>query len=369
MPSERTYETAEKRWASVGPYYAMFPIAFADKVVGQYTQVGDVVLDPFAGRGTSIFSAASQGRMGVGIELNPVGWLYARAKLSPASQAAVERRIEELGRSGSAYGLAAVSLSTFFRLCFSVKVRQFLCAARDLLKWRTNQVDRTIMALILVYLHGKREASLSNQLRQAKAMAPDYAVRWWQARDLRPPDIDPVDFLVRRLTWRYAKGRPKVTRSKVYLGDCTKRLPEVERRVREGRIGRPRLLLTSPPYYAVTNYHYDQWLRLWMLGGPPNARRVSKSGKYAAKFENWTEYFRLLTATFRSAKEFLSRDAVIYVRTDRRPDTFEATLDLVKAEFPRKRVTIKDQPFLHPTQTHLFGDSSEKVGEADIVLR
>ena len=28
------------------------------------------------------------------------------------------------------------------------------------------------------------------------------------------------------------------------------------------------LFFTSPPYYGVTNYFYDQWLRFWLLGGP-----------------------------------------------------------------------------------------------------
>ena len=47
------------------------------------------------------------------------------------------------------------------------------------------------MALILVYLHGKHDASLSNQMRQTKAMAPRYAVNWWRERGLRPPSLDP----------------------------------------------------------------------------------------------------------------------------------------------------------------------------------
>jgi hypothetical protein len=29
------------------------------------------------------------------------------------------------------------------------------------------------------------------------------------------------------------------------------------------------MLLTSPPYYDVTNYRVDNWIRLWMLGEDP----------------------------------------------------------------------------------------------------
>lgn len=89
----RTYEQAASRWAGVGPYYAMFPVAFADEVVRTHTHPGEVVLDPFAGRGTAVFSAATQNRLAIGIEINPVGYVYARAKLSPATRNEVELRL------------------------------------------------------------------------------------------------------------------------------------------------------------------------------------------------------------------------------------------------------------------------------------
>jgi hypothetical protein len=225
------------------------------------------------------------------------------------------------------------------------------------------------MALLLVYLHGKREASLSNQMRQAKSMAPDYAIRWWKERHLVPPDVDPVAFLVRRLDWRYAKGRPHHTGMKVYLGDSVTRLPEIERRIREGRLDRPRLLLTSPPYYAVTNYHYDQWLRLWLLGGRPNALRNPDAGQYCDKFANLKKYVELLTNVFSAAAATLARSAIVYVRTSRREETYEATLGALRSSFPAKRIHVTVRPFLKPTQTRLFGDETPKEGEADVVLR
>src|SRR6267142_1863809 len=111
--ARRTYQTAADRWAGIGPYYAMFPVWFADAVVREFTASGDVVVDPFAGRGTSIFSASVQGRVGVGIELNPVGWVYARTKLNPASREAVEDRIYELGTRTERYRHADDELPEF----------------------------------------------------------------------------------------------------------------------------------------------------------------------------------------------------------------------------------------------------------------
>ncbi|MBI3269813.1 MAG: hypothetical protein HYZ53_12380 [Planctomycetes bacterium] len=34
-----------------------------------------------------------------------------------------------------------------------------------------------------------------------------------------------------------------------------------------------RCVVTSPPYFDVTNFEEDQWLRLWFLGGPPAPTR------------------------------------------------------------------------------------------------
>src|SRR3712207_6053363 len=99
----RTYGRAIDRWAGVGPYYAMFPVPFADEVVQRYTAPGDAVLDPFAGRGTAVFSAAAHGRHGVGVELNPVGWIYGRAKLRSAPKEDVVRRLAELGQHAAHY--------------------------------------------------------------------------------------------------------------------------------------------------------------------------------------------------------------------------------------------------------------------------
>ena len=125
------YEAAHSRWAGVGPYYAMFPAEFADQVIAKHTREGDTVLDPFAGRGTAVFSAASQGRRGIGVEVNPVGWVYARAKLAPADKESVSARVEELARSARNYRDAAEELPLFFHRCFTRRVNEFLLAARE----------------------------------------------------------------------------------------------------------------------------------------------------------------------------------------------------------------------------------------------
>lgn len=359
----RLFDTAAKRWAGVGPYYAMFPARFADGVIQEHTDRGDTILDPFAGRGTSIYSASVQGRHGIGIELNPVGWLYAKTKISVAAKVEVQERLEVIGDRATLYADEARALPPFFHRCFSRDVRRFLVAARAELNWRTSRVDRTTMALVLVNMHGKREASLSNQMRQTKAMSPDYSIAWWNKRHLDPPDVDPVEFMMKRLEWRYAKGVPSVTESHVYLGDSLNVLDRVHAMLPSHR--RAQLLFTSPPYLGLTNYHYDQWLRLWALGGHPNALRVG--GRNRGKFEHAVNYKTLLVTAFRKASTCMKRHAVVYVRTGRDQVTRKATREALTEVFPSKKLFERDRPFKRPTQTSLFGGTGSD-GEVDLVM-
>lgn len=365
----RTYQDAVSRWAGIGPYYAMFPVEFSNEVVQTYTRPGEVVLDPFAGRGTAVFSAATQDRSAIGIEINPVGYVYARTKLSPAGRDVVELRLDELGSRAAQFKDQAARLPRFFHRCFSRQVRRFLLAARTELNWRQSKVDRTVMALLLVYLHGKLGAALSNQLRQTKSMSPQYAIRWWDEHELDPPDIDPVGFIKARLTWRYARGIPKVRCGHMFLGDSAEELQRLYKQIRDGSQAKVNLLFTSPPYHGVTNYHYDQWLRLWLLGHPPNALRHG-NGR-GGKFEARDGYRRLLERVFMRAAEVLEEDATVYVRTDSREFTYRTTVAVLRQVFPRKRLVEVRQPMMRPSQTRLFGEGrapAENKGEVDLIL-
>ena len=362
----RTFETAVERWASVGPYYAMFPVEFAFDVIDKYSEEGESVLDPFAGRASSVYAAAALGRTGLGVEINPVGWLYGSVKMKPASQEHVLKRLDAVARKATSktIRLSTADLPQFFTAAYHVDVRRFLIAARTMLAWRTNALDATLMALILVHLHGKRGASLSNQMRDGKAMSPQYAIDWWAEREMRPLKLDPVAFLKKRLAWRYAKGAPKLD-GQVRLGDSARVLASVKSRLAVG--SRFDLLFTSPPYLGVTNYYYDQWLRRWMLGGEPSP--IAVRGQWRGKFESRAAYRQLLMSVFTQAAACMKKNATVYVRTDARSFTKETTLEVLRSVFPKKTVWVRHRPLERKSQTPLYGDKKKKPGEVDIVMR
>lgn len=359
--------TSIGRWAGVGPYYAMFPVRFAFDVISQYTLPGQAVLDPFAGRASSVYAGAALMRRALGIEINPVGWLYGHVKLWPASRDRVTKRLEEIGVLAKEFETDALSeLPEFYHWCYSQSVLQYLVTARQVLQWRTRKTDATLMALILIDLHGKRPNSLSNQMRQSKAMSPDYSVGWWRTHNMLPPDVDPVVFLKRKVDWRYKQGCHCLRNGRVLLGDSSKILNTLRTGNLKDICPRFDLLFTSPPYYGITNYFYDQWLRRWMLGGP--SLPLATGGKWERKFESHQEYRELLESVFRASSAIMTDNAVVYVRTDAREFTYQTTVEVLRGVFPGKTMKAIRRPFAKQTQTALYGDKSEKPGEVDIIL-
>jgi hypothetical protein len=201
-------------------------------------------------------------------------------------------------------------------------------------------------------------------MRQTKAVHPAYAVRWWKTHDkTTPPAVDPIAVMKAKIKWRYAKGVPAIdAHGKIYLGDCTRVLPKAS------QIANVKLLLTSPPYFGVTNYYADQWLRNWMLGGP--SRPSSGKHAYMKRFGGREAYRSLLERAFTQAAKKLSKDSVILVRTDAREFALKTTMEILRKIFPSKRmsseVSILDGRL---SQTALFGDKQKKPGEVDLLLR
>ncbi|MDR0413835.1 MAG: site-specific DNA-methyltransferase, partial [Prevotellaceae bacterium] len=201
------HNTAEARWARFGPYYAMFPVDFAFEVVEKYSKKGDYIIDPFAGRCSSIYAGGVLGRNSLGIEINPVGWLFGTVKLQPADKDDVIDRLLEIYGKRNEYAEQAEQMPEFYRICYCDEVLKFLLVARENLDWKNNSVDATLMSILLIYLHAKLGEGLSNQMRMTKSMGMNYSVQWWKSKEMNvPPEINPCEFIHKKIEWRYEKG-------------------------------------------------------------------------------------------------------------------------------------------------------------------
>lgn len=353
------FATPEARWARLGPYYAMFPYSFAQEAIDRFTLPGDLVLDPFCGRGTAPYAAMVAGRNALACEINPVAWVYAATKTAPAPDpVTVKGRICEIAESTSPEDRKP--RSEFQALAFCRSVLGFLHTARRELRWRHDTTDRTVAALILHYLHSKIPQGLSNQMRHCRSMSPRYCVRWWNENGYEiPPEVDPVSFLNTRVDWRYRKGIPERSHNSgvtVALGDSATSLGSAAQLAR--------LVVTSPPYSGVTDYKADSWLRLWAIGeGPPLPKWDTKQ-----KYVNLAAYRTMLRQVLAATAKRAHPDAGWLVRCDARERTFDVVLSILAEIVDGRDVEVSPAPYRRPTQTSLYGDRTAKPGEMDLLV-
>src|SRR5262245_32109089 len=60
-------------------YQGMFPAKLVHYFLQRYSRPGDLVVDPFSGRGTTVLQARVEGRRAVGNDLNPLAYVLSRA--------------------------------------------------------------------------------------------------------------------------------------------------------------------------------------------------------------------------------------------------------------------------------------------------
>ncbi len=256
------------RLNGICPYFTMFPLEFPYSVLSGRARPGDWVLDPFCGRGTTLFAARLLGLPALGVDSSPVAAAASEAKLvnvSPDSVVGTARRVLE-----EVQVPRDVPEGEFWELAYHPEVLRDLCRLREGLLMNCESDERkALRAILLGALHGPRpkhgDSYLSNQSPRTYAPKPGYAVRFWKARGLRPRPVDVIGLIATRAD-RYYAGCPPRVPGVVAMSDS--RDPGVFERL--ARLGRVRWVVTSPPYYGLRTYLQDQWLRLWLLGGRPS---------------------------------------------------------------------------------------------------
>ncbi|HEY3970215.1 MAG TPA: DNA methyltransferase [Solirubrobacteraceae bacterium] len=287
----------------------MFPESFAETWIEKLTKPGDLVLDPFCGRGTAPFQAMLMDRRAIGNDINPVAFCLTKAKLGAPLKSSVLRRISKLesGFQARSWEPRRRSLPAFFDVAFSRSTLRQLLYLRETLDWHASRVDAMVASLALGSLHGESQISdiyLSNQMPRTISTKPGYSLRFWERHGFTAPERDVFQLLRDRADYRYESPAPQGEGHVLNLD---------MRELSRARLPVPvKCVVTSPPYLNVTDYGEDQWLRLWFLGGDPYPTRgvVSRDDRH----RNPDSYWRLIADMWRMLSAVVAPKATIVVR-------------------------------------------------------
>lgn len=253
---------------AICPYFTMFPLEYPNRVLKKHLKEKPVVLDPFCGRGTTLFSARKFGLSAWGIDSSPVAVAIAKAKLASCD---IEAPLKLAAKLISDLEPANVPNTSFFRLAYHSSTLLDICALREGLLKLDNETDASsiLRAAVLGCLHGplpkriENAGYFSNQMPRTYASKPDYAVRFWRERNFEAPKVNVLQVLRRKIERLVGlEDASPCSISQVLHGDAQ------SEELFQSLDSAPSIVITSPPYYGMRTYVQDQWLRNWFLGGP-----------------------------------------------------------------------------------------------------
>jgi len=348
------------RFHALCPYFAMFPESFASKWISRLTKEGEAVLDPFCGRGTAPFQALLMGRRAIGSDVNPVAYCITRAKTNAPKLPSVRRKITVLERAfeSDKWETERKKLPEFFRRAYTPLTARQLLYLRNRLNWARSDVDCMIAAITLGALHGESQKSpyyLSNRMPRTISTKPGYSIRFWEKHGYKPPKRDAFSVLRNRVDYRYQSSPPEM-RAFVLQSDV-RHLARVY-----SSFPKPlRCVVTSPPYFNVTNFEEDQWLRLWFLGGPPRPTygRISRDDRHHAE----DSYWNLISDMWQVLGCVLNEKADVVIRLGGKhldPEQIVRGLSATSASSKRSVTLVSDEvSMIRNRQTDVFRPGSQ----------
>lgn len=247
-------------------YRACFKPQLPRFFIERLSQPGEVVYDPFMGRGTTLLESALLGRMPWGCDLNPLCAALVRPRLVPPTADAVAERLRAICFD------ADVELPESLSVFYHPTTLREICALRHYLSARRSDgdfdaVDGWIQMVALNRLTGHSVGFFS-----VYTLPPNQAVSVESQRKINsrlkqtPPRREVPRLILAKTASLLADCTDDQSRSLAAAGRKARLLVGDAERAPELADASVALVVTSPPFLNVVDYAADNWLRNWFLG-------------------------------------------------------------------------------------------------------
>jgi len=268
-------------------YRACFKPQLPEFFISRFTGAGDLVYDPFAGRGTTAIEAALHGRNVAVNDVNPLTRYFTQPRLEFPSLNDVADRLSSIPRSSQAE--ASIDLTMFYEertLDELVALKTYL-HERDQVgeddavdRWirmaATNRLTGHSPGFFSVYSMPPNQAvSQSSQIRinEKRQQVPSY-------RDTHALILKKSRQLQKGASAREIENLRAAAKEALFLCEDASSTPSI-------MDSSVQLTVTSPPFLDVVQYSNDNWLRGWF--NTIDMEEVAKKITMAKTLEAWNE--------------------------------------------------------------------------------
>ena len=260
------WQENNRRWAApqhyTCSYMAMFPPALPHYFIRRFTQTGDIVLDPFSGRGTTAVEAMAQARVGIGNDLNDLAVALTKGKLANPDLESVLERLDDLEtRYRREDWLTFCGMPNKIRMIYHPETQKHLMYLKQELDWKNNDIDAFLTMVLMGAMHGQSSGFLSLSMPNTFSMGWNYVKKYIAKHNLKRPKRDAFEVLRVRCKRFLKKGQ--------FPGDGFAIHGDVRDLNKSEKIPHHsvKLIFSSPPYLKVIKYGLYNWIRLWWLIG------------------------------------------------------------------------------------------------------
>jgi hypothetical protein len=282
-------------------YRACFKPQLPAYFISRLTEPGDVIYDPFSGRGTTAIEAALHGRRVIANDVNPLSGILARPRLEIPDLESIEARLAQIPMRANA--TAKPDLSMFFHrdtLREIGSLRSYL--RRRHASGNEDAVDRWIRMVATNRLTGHSKGFFSVYTlppNQATSAQNQIKIN----RKLRQqPEYRDTRAIILRKSRQLQRNLSTEERARLHAAVANARFlttaADDTRDIREGSV---QLTVTSPPFLDVVQYAQDNWLRCWFNG--LDAGDIAAHITMSRTIEEWeTQMGRVFAELYRITK-------------------------------------------------------------------